>query len=300
MSFDYKGLLNEISKNEREFRTISENEKKELKGCLYEMACDLDRRCKKNGIKLFMVGGTLLGALRYGTFIPWDDDMDFGLSRADYLKIIEIFDDEFSDKYELRCPNSKYPNGNRFMQIFKKGTLLRSLGDNNPFQPKSVYIDIFPYDFVPDNLLSRMVTGNTANMLMGIASCVMDWKYPDKLLCKYMKKTKSGRQMLLFRNVIGSFFSFLSPEKWFDLVDRTIMYKKETAKITSATGRKHYFGEIYPLDCFFPVVEMKFMDHNFYAPRDIKQYLSGLYGADYMTPPPDKAKESHFISEVRL
>lgn len=298
--FDYKSLLNEISKNEKEFRSISETEKEELKNCLYEMACDLDRRCKKNGIKLFMVGGTLLGAVRYGTFIPWDDDMDFALSRADYLKMIELFDDEFSDKYELRCPNTKYPNGNRFMQIFKKGTILRTLGNDNPLQPKSVYIDIFPYDYAPDKYLSRLIRGYSSNVLMGIASCVMDWKYPDKLLCRYMKKTMSGRKMLLFRNGIGRFFSFLKPEKWFDLVDKTIAYNKETSVITSATGRKHYFGELYPVNCFFPLSEMKFKEHNFYAPRDVKQYLMGLYGEDYMTPPPDNAKGSHFISEIRL
>lgn len=300
MSFDYKLVLNEISQNEKDFRTINEREKEELKKALYEMACDIDERCKKNNLKMFLVGGTLLGAVRHGGFIPWDDDMDFALSRSDYRKMIKIFDDVFADDYELRCPNSPYPNGNRFMQIFKKGTVIHTLGDNNPMQPQSIKIDIFPYDYVPENKISKKIRGYRANLLMIIASCVMDYKYPDKLLLKYMKRSKEGKKIMKVRRIIGKIFCFLSPEKWFDKVDNVIAYGKTSSFITSATGRKHYFGEIYPKNCFFPLTEIKFINHTFYSPNNAKQYLEGLYGKDYMIPPKKKARENHFISKLKL
>lgn len=68
MSLNYKKILNEIAKNNKDFHPISEEEKSLLQKCLYEMACDLDERCRKYGLKLFLVGGSLLGAIRHGGF----------------------------------------------------------------------------------------------------------------------------------------------------------------------------------------------------------------------------------------
>lgn len=66
------------------------------------MTQEIDMVCKKYGIKMFLVGGSLLGAVRHGGFIPWDDDIDFGMKRCDYQKFIEIFDSELGDRYYLR------------------------------------------------------------------------------------------------------------------------------------------------------------------------------------------------------
>ena len=212
-NFNYKKIINDIVSNEGLGRAITEKESEQLKHCLYDMAVDIDERCRKHNINLFMVGGTLLGAVRHKGFIPWDDDIDFGLSRADYEKLKSIFEEEFSNDYELRCPNSPYPNGNRFMQIYKKGTILKVVGGSNPFQPQNVYIDIFPFDYAPKNAVQLKIKGIYANMLMFIASCVMSETYMSEEYRQFLNKSKDGSLFLKIRSVTGKVFSFRKPEK---------------------------------------------------------------------------------------
>lgn len=300
ININYKKILNDIAYKEQTFRPLSDKESKQLKECLFEMAVDIDKCCRKNNITLFLTGGSLLGAVRHRGFIPWDDDMDLGLMRKDYEKFKKIFYKELGDRYEMRCPNSACPNGNRFMQIYKKGTVLKTIEGNNPLQPNSVSIDIFPYDYVPQNLIRRAIKGIIATALMLIASCVMNEKYMNITYRNFLSKSKDGKIYLLLRRWIGRIFLFRTPESWFDKVDKQIQYHKKTNLLTSATGRKHYFHEIYSRDVFIPFVQLEFNGHNFFAPGKYEIYLNGNYGNDYMFPPKDAKRESHFITEFRV
>ena len=256
--------------------------------------------CEKNNLTFYLIGGALIGALRNGGFVPWDDDVDFGMTREDYEKFISIFDQELGEHYYLRCPNSSYPNGNRFMQIFKKGTVLETAEGNTPLQPNCVLVDVFPYDAVPNNQIYQKIKGIWCNGLMVIASSVTDYTYPNEEYKQMMRKTISGLVLHTAMTIIGFLFSWRSPAKWFNTVDKTIQYKKKTGFITSATGRRHYLGEIFPTDVFLPLQEIKFENLTLFAPANPDAYLRHNYGDDYMTPPPDGKRESHFVKRLEL
>ncbi len=300
MKVNYKEIFNEQARLDPSIREITKEESESLKKCLYEMAVDLDDRCRKVGIHLFLTGGSLLGAVRHKGFIPWDDDMDFGLIREEYDKFIQIFNSEFSDDYEMRVPNSVYPNGNRFMQIYKKGTVLKTIEYENPFQPNSIFIDVFPYDYVPCNKLKRLLKGVNASLLMFISSCVFDEVYADKEYKELMYRNKEGHLYIILRRIVGKLFRFHRPEKWFNISDKSIQYKKSTNLITSATGRRHYFGEMYPTEIFLPLTEIEFLEHSFFSPNQWDKYLVGNYGKKYMELPPKDQRESHYIKELEV
>lgn len=135
----------------------------------------------------------------------------------------------------------------------------------------------------------------------------ISWTHKFELDCEYVEKiTFLGDLKILFQTIgkaflkQGRIFCFRKPEVWFEKVDRVITSTRITDLVTSATGRKHYFGEIYEKRVFFPLSTIKFNEHIFYVPNNCDEYLKGLYGENYMIPPKENNKESHFISEISI
>ena len=294
-----KIILNSAA-NDGEAKTLTEKEQVKLKRTLLDIVKEIDCVCNKHGIKVFLVGGSLLGAVRHNGFIPWDDDIDLGMIREDYIRFRQIFDSELGDKYFLRCPNSRYPNSNRFMQIFKKGTIMEKLEGSTPLQPNCVSIDIFPYDYAPNNLIVRGIKGCYCNGIMLIASAVTEYKYPNQDYKNMMMVSIGGIVIYFVEKIIGFIFSWRSPEKWFNTVDNIIQSKKKTKYITSATGRRHYLGEVFPTNILFPLKKIHFENLTLYAPAVPDIYLRHNYGKNYMSPPVNSLRESHFVKHIEL
>ena len=119
-----------------------------------EIAKEVHRVCLKNNLCVFMLGGTLLGAVRHKGFIPWDDDFDFGMMRKDYDKFLEIAPIQLGEKYYLLewKQNKDYPL--HMVKIMKKGTIYKEKNRNDK-AGHGIWVDLFAYDHIPENLADQ-------------------------------------------------------------------------------------------------------------------------------------------------
>ena len=120
---------------------------------IYEMMKDIDKLCEKNNIDYFLTDGTCLGAVRHKGFIPWDDDLDIGMSRSDYIKFIKALEKDLPDKYVYHCYEKikKYIVTWPAMKIRLKNTYIKErnvLLKNKCKDCDGIFIDVFIYDSV--------------------------------------------------------------------------------------------------------------------------------------------------------
>lgn len=282
--FHTKELYNKAWRESGDFIEYTPEELRQKQLDILEIFKDIQAVCNKHNLRMAFCGGTALGAVRHKGFIPWDDDMDVCMPRADIEKFKQIFEGELGDKYVLNCPNYSKNPIERFAKIIRKGDF---------FDEKSspeIFLDIFTIENAPEQKIYQNIKGLFCNGIMFIASAV--WQYnggmgtiPDSILQSKTYKLK---------NFIGRCFSFIPISKWFNLVDKSIRQKKESGVSTMPAGRKHYNGEIIPSDIVFPFKEILYEDTKGYVFSDITAYLTHMYGPNYMTLPPEEKREKHY------
>jgi len=115
---------------------------------MLEMVGELDRICRKYDIPYFLYGGTLLGAIRHNGFIPWDDDLDVGLMRKDYLRLLKILPNELPEHIILQTNQTDKNYFNFFAKLRDTRSYLDEGGYDRCFKYHGIFIDIFPFDKV--------------------------------------------------------------------------------------------------------------------------------------------------------
>ena len=127
--------------NENKTLTLEEHH-----AIILDIMKDIDRFCRENGIKYTISAGTMLGAVRHGGFIPWDDDADLFMLREDFDRFAKIYK---SDKYHLlyntRTDDEFLATG--FIKVCDPGT---TVADKSTKTRYGVYVDVFPLDAVPE------------------------------------------------------------------------------------------------------------------------------------------------------
>ena len=279
-------------------RELKENELNQLHKCLLSILKDFTYVCEKYNLRYTLGGGSVLGAVRHHGFIPWDDDLDINMPRADYEKFKNLFVNELSEEYELQVPNSLYGSTTPFMKLLKKGTVYRQqfsyLKEEFPY----IWVDIFPFDFVPENKLKRFMKGHVSQILnyLFVGRYIFEHRNQttDTYYRNYYKK-KNKEWIFTVRMLLAKYCPFNSGTL-FNYFDYFVQSKKESSLLTCATGRKGYLGEISDARYFEQAEDGNFEGLKVKLPFLCKNYLTRLYG-NYMEIPPVEKREHHVTTE---
>ena len=263
-----------------------ENTLKCIQKILLRGMSKLDRVCRKNNLKYYMIGGTLLGAVRHKGFIPWDSDMDVVMMRNDYEKLISLDENEFGPDYKIISPKIESDCAITFARLLIKDTTLISKKSQN-VRHKEMYIDIFPLDKISgrNTLIERIV------------------EYKLKILKRIIlyrggfvtsKNLKNSIIITIFRLL----FAFQRTEK---------LHKKFN-KLSKKWNKKDYnyvahFSTHYPIkkviqkvEDFGEGCELLFENEKLIAPINYDNVLKTTFG-NYMEIPPLNARRSIDLNE---
>lgn len=254
-----------------------------------EIAKELKRICEKNNIKYFLLWGSLLGAVRHQGFIPWDDDMDFGMLREDYEKLIEACKTDLDARFFLQTwdTDSNYPFA--YAKLRLKGTHIIEQFSENSMMNDGIFIDIFPLDNAPDSCIKRKIQGIKYFFCIRLL-------WIKKGMGKNIKQesiTQKIKYNLFF--VLSKAFSFGKVKNYFTNVLKK--YNSEPTKKIVGTAGDHCFKYATPREWADDLACTKFENIELPAFRARHEYLSLLYG-DYMTPPPPEKRQGHLPVDI--
>lgn len=240
---------------------------------------ETDRICQELGICYYMIGGTLLGAVRHGGFIPWDADIDIAMPRADYERFRKYWEDENSSQYFYQHYTTEANHFSPHGILRIRGTHVVMRGRISRFKPKEdgIYLDVFPLDEPP---VEKTAQEKQMKRIKRIRTLI-EWK------AGYTYGNKTGSAKQLAKKAVQLCLLPLSLPALNKMLDRAM--RKHTGSgsgyLVSMASHYSYWKQLMPQQIYGEPIRIAFEDGQFCAPAQIDAYLKQIYG-DYMQLPP--------------
>lgn len=242
--------------------------------------------CEENNLEYFIYGGSALGAVRHGGFIPWDDDIDIIMFRKDYEKFKEITLAKPNKKYDFLTSKTK-DYFFLFSKIMLKDTVFEEWWVNQVDFNLGIYIDIFVLDNVPDNKLKRFIHVKRCRIL-------------DKLPAISVVKFEDYPFIVqLLTNITHKVFKLLNIKRE-SLIAKTqkllTKYNNQNCKYVCDISALNH-PQIYKIADFKPHKKIKFENLEVTCPNNVDNILTQIYG-NYMELPPESERYNHITKKI--
>lgn len=293
---NYNQLLEEIDLIEREFFDNYQEDlyqknsdalliKEELDGAIItlkerqilqqQMLFYFDKVCRENDIKYSLTGGSLIGAVRHGGIIPWDDDIDVFLARPEYNKLTSVFNRDDS-RYEL-INNQLDKN---FLFPFSRLVDKKTYVPDNPltlYRDRGLYVDVCVVDGLPKNIIKRIIHIKYMRMLFRLRRSTI------------VGRRNKLKQKHKFKYFIKRFINIFADTKYWN--NRILLnmdkYSFEDAEYVANLTSQYGEKEILHKDGFNSYHDVKFGKYTFMVFDGYEEYLTGVY-KDYLSLPSKK------------
>ena len=245
--------------------------------------------CHNNGLTYYIVGGTMLGAIRHGGFIPWDDDIDVALPRTDYDRLLSIFKEK-QDHYFLESPytgNNDYYYS--YAKLYDTDTTLTERTRRNC--RRGLYIDVFPLDGIGVNesdLETNFEKIDRLNMFLMTRTCALS-----------KERSFYKNAAIVCSRMIPQFI--VDDHNLAIKVDKTAAsFGYEDSNYVANLMGSYRRKEVMAKRIFGQPKEYKFEDIIVDGVEHYEEFLTHIYGDWRKLPPEDKRKTTHDYIEIDL
>lgn len=234
---------------------------------------DFDEYCRQQGLQYYLIGGALLGAERYGGFIPWDDDIDVAMPREDYERLQELWKTTGLESCFLQSGKTDERFSRGILKIRRNGTHISEKTSRHIPMHDGICIDIFPIDYLSSACRAKIaLRAGMIRRLLSLRGIKNDYD--------------NGRYMGLKR-IIKTVLVPIGNECFDAGIERLCRKENHGDRRFAVLFLHNYSWEkqLHPWTVFGRGGICSFEGSAFSAPADAKGFLETVFGEDYMQEP---------------